>query len=590
MTKIYTGSAINYGPSLPSTTTVADGSLFFKTGNVGGLAGLYLFGFSQDANSGLPGDQVGQSWNVASSIADYLLKAGGTMTGDLIIQSTGTYRGLRVVNPAGTSGGGLSSVDGVNAGVVLSSDLGPLSFIAGGIERLRLTAAGVLLLGGNTVWSSGNDGAGSGLDADVLDGLDSSYYLNSANHVGVIPTSRGGTGTTTLTQGGIVFGATTTAMNSTAAGTSGYLLSANGTSAPGWMNPSSITVGQATLATTATNVVIVGANDENAAKFVTFVDNAGSSMPLKVDSGIMYNPSTNVLTTTVTQAQNATNAANATNATNATNSVVIDESSVNATRYLTFVTAAGTGQLRVDGNLSYNPATNILSTTVTQAQNATLAASATLAAKASTLSAGGGNGTGMTFNWAGLGGQPQWVWGGNDGVNMNVYNPAAFNVASVQGYVPSVGYAGNTLMARDGGGWTGSINVSGNIVATGNITAYASDARLKKNIRPIEGALAKVASLGGYSYDWDMSKCVDVGFTPANEHEHGLLAQEVELVMPDAVAPAGFDSEYKTVRYERLVALLMAAVNEQQREIHALTKEVKTLKDKVQWNDFKKGF
>ncbi len=56
------------------------------------------------------------------------------------------------------------------------------------------------------------------------------------------------------------------------------------------------------------------------------------------------------------------------------------------------------------------------------------ASTATLATKASTLSQGGGNGTAMTFNWAGQGGQPAWLWGSNDGVNHYVWNPSNFNV------------------------------------------------------------------------------------------------------------------------------------------------------------------
>lgn len=43
----------------------------------------------------------------------------------------------------------------------------------------------------------------------------------------------------------------------------------------------------------------------------------------------------------------------------------------------------------------------------------------------------------MNFNWAGQSGQPPWLWGGADGTNMYVYNPANFSVAnsnSVQGF------------------------------------------------------------------------------------------------------------------------------------------------------------
>lgn len=57
------------------------------------------------------------------------------------------------------------------------------------------------------------------------------------------------------------------------------------------------------------------------------------------------------------------------------------------------------------------------------------AATATLATKASTLSQSGGTGVAMTFNWSGQGGQPSWLWGGNDGQNMYVYNPSNFSVA-----------------------------------------------------------------------------------------------------------------------------------------------------------------
>ena len=37
--------------------------------------------------------------------------------------------------------------------------------------------------------------------------------------------------------------------------------------------------------------------------------------------------------------------------------------------------------------------------------------------------------TNMRFHWAGQGGQPSWLWGGNDGENMYVYNPANFTVS-----------------------------------------------------------------------------------------------------------------------------------------------------------------
>ena len=50
------------------------------------------------------------------------------------------------------------------------------------IDAIQLVAT-ALTWGGNTVWSSGNDGAGSGLDADLLDGFNSSYFVAASGYV-----------------------------------------------------------------------------------------------------------------------------------------------------------------------------------------------------------------------------------------------------------------------------------------------------------------------------------------------------------------------------------------------------------------------
>lgn len=63
---------------------------------------------------------------------------------------------------------------------------------ATGTERtLTLSTAGVLAVGGNTVWHAGNDGAGSGLDADTLDGVQGSAYaaLAGATFTGAVSLS-----------------------------------------------------------------------------------------------------------------------------------------------------------------------------------------------------------------------------------------------------------------------------------------------------------------------------------------------------------------------------------------------------------------
>ena len=79
------------------------------------------------------------------------------------------------------------------------------------------------------------------------------------------------------------------------------------------------------------------------------------------------------------------------------------------------------------------------------------------------------NGEAINFNWAGQGGQPPWLWGGSDGVNMYVYNPSNFSVnyANSSNYANSAGSANSSNYANS----AGSANTATNNVAvlTGEI-------------------------------------------------------------------------------------------------------------------------
>ena len=111
-----------------------------------------------------------------------------------------------------------------------------------------------------------------------------------------------------------------------------------------------------------------------------------------------------------------------------------------------------------------------------------------------------------------------------------------------------------------------ALHVVGEIVATGDITAfYSSDRRLKENIKNIPDAVEKVQQINGVSYSWK-DKEIDGYFK--REKEIGVIAQDVEEVLPEIVATR--DDGYKAVRYDRLVALLIEAVKEQQQQIDEL--------------------
>lgn len=112
------------------------------------------------------------------------------------------------------------------------------------------------------------------------------------------------------------------------------------------------------------------------------------------------------------------------------------------------------------------------------------------------------------------------------------------------------------------------VAVTGDLTATGNVTAYYSDDRLKNNLGKIENALEKVESLEGFYYEANETAQA-LGYKATKEV--GVSAQSVEKIMPEVVAPAPIDEQYLTIRYERLVPLLIESIKE-------LSAEVKRLK------------
>jgi hypothetical protein len=102
----------------------------------------------------------------------------------------------------------------------------------------------------------------------------------------------GGTGISSYAVGDLLFANTTTTLDKLTVGSSGYLLTSNGT-APAYVDPAGVTVGNATnVATTATST--------DANFFIPFVAaSTTGNQALGVDAGITYNPSTNALTASI---------------------------------------------------------------------------------------------------------------------------------------------------------------------------------------------------------------------------------------------------------------------------------------------------
>jgi len=96
----------------------------------------------------------------------------------------------------------------------------------------------------------------------------------------------------------------------------------------------------------------------------------------------------------------------------------------------------------------------------------------------------------------------------------------------------------------------------------GDIAAFASDDRLKTNKVGISNALDKVNSLSGFTFNWNEFASEQGGQFDPTKRFVGVSAQEVEKVLPEAVTAAPFNNEYLTVRYEKLVPLLIEAIKE----------------------------
>jgi Chaperone of endosialidase len=125
----------------------------------------------------------------------------------------------------------------------------------------------------------------------------------------------------------------------------------------------------------------------------------------------------------------------------------------------------------------------------------------------------------------------------------------------------------NTQLASLGVG-TASSGTAGEIRATNNITAYFSDERLKTKTGNIENALDKVCQIETMLYHANET-AVALGYD-ASIQEVGVTAQSVQKVQPEIVVPAPIDDRYLTVRYEKLVPLLIEAIKELKAQVAEL--------------------
>jgi hypothetical protein len=119
-----------------------------------------------------------------------------------------------------------------------------------------------------------------------------------------------------------------------------------------------------------------------------------------------------------------------------------------------------------------------------------------------------------------------------------------------------------------------SIDSSGNLVARGDVTASgtvlgASDMRLKENVITIDNALERISQMRGVFYN----KIDD----PAKTRNVGVIAQEIETILPEVVHTDTGSNHYKSVAYGNITGVLIEGIKAQAIQISTLQSSYNTL-------------
>lgn len=590
------GAVINSGPDLPAV--VPEGTLFMKSGSA---SGLYFFGLNPDADPLTLGTQAALQWSVlvdTSGASPFVLKTGDTMTGNLVMGSGAVRAGQGVPNATNNSTNGYGFGDDGDTGM-FSTGVGGLGtdlrFYLNDVERLNISAGNVTIAG-NTVWHAGNDGVGSGLDADLLDGQHGSYFLDVGNMTaGILPIARGGTNTSAVpSAGAIIYGngsqyavsAVGSAPTGSGTGTNRQVIVSNGAGAPFWHDSLDLNVayavdaGSAVSATTAntalalTTVSTANVNPFNVGTSARAAASGATGIPIVANMTVWNHQYDTTAGSQIAIPASASGAnqrmffrGGAASAWAAWTEV-ITTANIGSFGSGSFVLKAGdtmTGGLTIDaanglavGSVSLPGAGSINMTGSLSASGNIITNGGNVVANAGGImrvgSSGAGYFRGGSASSGGSMSSPMFSfepWTGTGGASNGMYMPGANNLRLV--------VAGSDIVSFT----AGNSSFTGNIVASGNITAF-SDRRLKENIGLIENAVAKVSAINGVTY-------TRVG---QQRRETGVIAQDVLAVMPEAVRE---HEGYLSVAYGNMVGLLVEAIKEQQSEIDLLKKQVSYL-------------
>jgi len=138
----------------------------------------------------------------------------------------------------------------------------------------------------------------------------------------------------------------------------------------------------------------------------------------------------------------------------------------------------------------------------------------------------------------------------------------------------------STTWSQVNGQWPLVINLENNdVTAGGSVTAY-SDRRLKENIEPLGITIEQFKQVKAKRFDWIEGGKHDIGFIAQDVEAAGLVEVVKELDKRDPETGELFDT-YKTLDYSRMVAMLWDVVGQQQEQIESLQTEIQELRGKL---------
>lgn len=387
----------------------------------------------------------------------------------------------------------------------------------------------------------------------------------TSGNVGV---AYGGTGLTSYTSGDMLYASGTTTLSKLGIGSNNYVLKSDG-SAPSWVAQSTLSVGSATTATTATNIASGALGSipyqSSSGNTTLLAGNTTTTKNFLVQTGdgtLSAAPSwgTIQVADVPTLNQNTTGSAATLTTPRAIYGNNFDGSAaltqVIASTYggtgngftkfsgpstaeKTFTLPDANATILYDGGALGTPSSGTLTNCTFPTLNQNTTGSAGSVANALTAGTGVTYSSGTTYN-------------GSAAITISI-GQAVSTTSNVQ--FGSIGVN------------TAASGTAGEIRATNNVTAYYSDERLKTKLGNIDNALDKVKTLNGFYYEAN-EVAQALGYEV--KKEVGISAQEVEAIMPEVVAPAPIDDKYLTVRYERLVPLLIEAIKELSAEVDRL--------------------